>query len=59
MSGECGVGYPYLHSKLDIVYFQIFNLGTQYDFSFVGNGKQITFFLQKIKVCWERVPTPA
>ncbi len=24
VSGECGVGYHYLHSKLNIVYFQIY-----------------------------------
>ena len=57
ISGECGVGYRYLHLKFDIVYFQIypeqipfqFNVGTQYYFSFVGNGKQTTIFLQKRK----------
>ncbi len=46
-----------MHSKLDIVNFQIypelipfqFNVGTQYYFSFVGNGKQTTIFLQKKK----------
>ncbi len=59
---------PLFASKLELVYFQIypelipfqFNLGTQYDFSFLGNGKQITiFFTKKEKVCWAWVHMPA